>query len=489
MFVSSYPLALVAMAGLFRVPRVYARRMLIGGCASGRVFALLAMLMLSLEAVSAASGGSNGTRGTVLAITSCADDGPGTLREALATAPPAVIEVSQLPCPDRTIALTSGEIAFDNDGELTITGIQAPGPSGVTIIRTIIDGGGASRIFTQHGAGLLTLTAIELRNGHSAGPGGCLQSEGDLALNVSIVDGCSVVATDFGNGVGGGVYVAGGLTIVESLISGNSATADAFVEGGGAWAGRLDLNYSTVSNNSAIATSAFGFGGGLYVNGNADIVNSTISGNQATDIGGIELLGADGTATLRIADSTISGNEGAGTGGLLALQSPVTIASSTIAFNTATTDSGIGGLALGNSSTLESTLLANNVGLDAGQSCVTPPCGLAIDGANNLIVTTDMPVPADTMMDDPLLLPLADNGGPTETHALASASPAIDRGNAIGAGTGTLGYDQRGPGYVRVIGVAADIGAYEIGSGPEVIFVDGFDCIESGRTRDPQICP
>jgi len=121
MFVSRYPLALAAMAGLFKAPRVYARRMLIGGCASGRVFALLAMLMLSLEAVSAASGGSNGTRGTVLAITSCADDGPGTLREALATAPPTVIDVSQLPCSDRTIALTSGEIAFDNDGELTIT--------------------------------------------------------------------------------------------------------------------------------------------------------------------------------------------------------------------------------------------------------------------------------------------------------------------------------------------------------------------------------
>jgi hypothetical protein len=454
-----------------------------------RDLAMLVAALLSLDAARTAQGAGLSTRGTVLAVTSCDDAGPGTLREALSGTPPAMIDVSELPCADRTIRLTSGEIAFDNDSELTITGIQQPGPAGVTILRTIVDGNGASRIFNQHGTGLLQLIAIELRNGHSAGPGGCLQTEGDLSLSVSVVDGCSVVATDFGNGTGGGAFVAGGLTLLESVVSGNSVTGDALVQGGGASAGRLDMQYSTVADNSAIAASVFGFGGGLYVSGNADIASSTISGNHATDIGGIELLGADGSATLRIVDSTISGNEGHGVGGILALQSPVTIASSTIAFNTATADTGIGGLSLGNSSSLESTILANNVGLDAGQQCVTPPCGLEIDGANNLIVTSNLPVPSDTIADDPRLQPLHDNGGATATHALGIASPAIDHGNAVGAGTGTLAYDQRGPGYVRIAGTAADIGAYESGNGPEIIFMDGFDCTESRAGREPEICP
>jgi hypothetical protein len=58
---------------------------------------------------------------------------------------------------------------------------------------------------------------------------------------------------------------------------------------------------------------------------------------------------------------------------------------------------------------------------------------------------------------DPLLGALADNGGPTLTHALLPGSPAIDRGLAPASVT----EDQRGFGFERVIGVAADIGAYE----------------------------
>jgi hypothetical protein len=57
----------------------------------------------------------------------------------------------------------------------------------------------------------------------------------------------------------------------------------------------------------------------------------------------------------------------------------------------------------------------------------------------------------------PLLLPLADNGGPTLTQALAAGSPAINRGtNARG-----LLFDQRGPGHPRAFGGVADIGAFE----------------------------
>ena len=89
----------------------------------------------------------------------------------------------------------------------------------------------------------------------------------------------------------------------------------------------------------------------------------------------------------------------------------------------------------------------------------------------------NLPVPVDTLSVDPRLLALADNGGPTRTHALQPGSPAIDAGNATGAGSGTLDSDQRGADYARIVGTAADIGAYESGAGPQRIFEDGFDCI------------
>ena len=59
--------------------------------------------------------------------------------------------------------------------------------------------------------------------------------------------------------------------------------------------------------------------------------------------------------------------------------------------------------------------------------------------------------------EDPLLAPLAFNGGPTQTHALKKGSPAINHGsNPDGLTT-----DQRGTPFARQLGSAVDIGAYE----------------------------
>jgi hypothetical protein len=80
-------------------------------------------------------------------------------------------------------------------------------------------------------------------------------------------------------------------------------------------------------------------------------------------------------------------------------------------------------------------------------------------------------LPPDTLHADPHLAPLADNGGPTATHAIAADSPAIDAGNNV-AGLDT---DQRGSGFARVVGAAADIGAFELAGDGDAIFSDGFD--------------
>jgi len=79
-------------------------------------------------------------------------------------------------------------------------------------------------------------------------------------------------------------------------------------------------------------------------------------------------------------------------------------------------------------------------------------------------------LPPGTIQSDPLLLPLANNGGPTRTHALGSGSPAVDAGN----NSAGLTTDQRGSGFPRIVGPAPDIGAFE-GVDTDTIFANGFD--------------
>jgi len=75
----------------------------------------------------------------------------------------------------------------------------------------------------------------------------------------------------------------------------------------------------------------------------------------------------------------------------------------------------------------------------------TTPAAAAINNVSN---TTQVGV-------DPLLQPLASNGGPTQTHALGIGSTAINRGfNPVGLAT-----DQRGSGFPRNVGTATDVGA------------------------------
>ena len=85
--------------------------------------------------------------------------------------------------------------------------------------------------------------------------------------------------------------------------------------------------------------------------------------------------------------------------------------------------------------------------------------GAVLAGANNLIqaVLPPLTAPAGTIDADPMLFALNDNGGATWTHALMNGSPALDTGNNAGA----LADDQRGTGFARVVGAAADIGAFE----------------------------
>jgi hypothetical protein len=72
--------------------------------------------------------------------------------------------------------------------------------------------------------------------------------------------------------------------------------------------------------------------------------------------------------------------------------------------------------------------------------------------------------PGDQINTDPLLGPLRDNGGPTLTHELLPGSPAIDAGDPNF--TPPPVYDQRGPGFNRVVNSRIDAGSFEVQTTP-----------------------
>jgi NDP-sugar pyrophosphorylase family protein len=231
------------------------------------------------------------------------------------------------------------------------------------------------------------------------------------------------------------------------------------VRGGGAWvAGKLVMNHSTIRDNVAIASTGSAIAGGAYVKGEAQIYASTISGNQADYEGGLVVL-----QNASINNSTISGNSAPVVGGL-SVNGLLVLDNSTVAFNSPT--STFAGVYVEGGVVAHSSIVSNNC-YTGSQYCDIECKNCAIVGSKNLIMGANVALPLDTIISDPLLAPLADNGGPTQTHALPAASPALEKGSNIH----NYSFDQRG--RARSAGIAPDIGAFE--AGPDSIFSDGFD--------------
>src|SRR5262249_55377986 len=175
----------------------------------------------------------------------------------------------------------------------------------------------------------------------------------------------------------------------------------------------------------------------------------------------------------------ISGNRAASNGGglyvSLSATASVTIRSSTIAFNqagTAGTGDG-GGIILKNSAatgklTLQNTIVSNNTANGGAANDLFHDANGVFNAQSNLIQTT----PAAGTINgtntnnifgvDPQLAPLANNGGPTQTHALKPGSAAPNARNvALASG---LTFHQRGPPLRRVIRPGLDLGAFELQS-------------------------
>jgi CSLREA domain-containing protein len=224
---------------------------------------------------------------------------------------------------------------------------------------------------------------------------------------------------------GGALHVAfnATLTLTDSAVTNSRSQTG---NGGGIFTdGTLTLNRATVSGNEAVGAAAPANGGGIFHSSNNDparivtITNSTISGNSTNGNGGGIYSAA----------------------GVLGLQS------TTIAGNTAGSGSAL--FKPGSGTAIQDSILAA-----AGTACAG--AGVAgIVGSNNM--ATDGSCGATATQADPLLGPLTNNGGPTDTQALAAASPAI--GAASPAPDRCTGSDQRG--VPRPQGGSCDIGAYE----------------------------
>jgi len=423
---------------------------------------------------------------TAWPVTSCDDNGLGTLRDVVGAAMTNdTVDLSGLVCPDSRISLTTGAITVDQD-TLQISG---PGAAALTVDASGLGTSyGDYRVFTHTGTGTLVVSDLGLTGGHVnhfgvPSAGGCVYSSGDVALINANVSSCSAQNAGSFDTSGGAVYTKGDLTLKYSALSGSTASsAGGNANGGGACAlGDFGAIYSTISGNSA--SGNFGFGGGLTAGGNVTIARSTVSGNSSTgNIGGIDAFSASPAGlTTQIISSTISGNSsGSKVGGVYTNSATVKVYSSTIAFNTAVVDGGVfgPGLALSGQSVAESvnmqsSILSNNTyGLNEIEDDLTAVAGangvtFNVGPANNLVRATFVPgLPSDTLkFACPLLGQLRDNGGLTKTHALQSHSSAIDTGNnAIGDS-----FDQRSDvtinktaDYPRVSGTFADIGAYEV---------------------------
>ena len=394
-----------------------------------------------------------------------------------------------LPAGTYTLTITGADEDANATGDLDITDsltINGAG-AGTTIIRAGTLGypdpsaNGIDRVFDVYdvsSAIIVSISNVTIANGKCSSctmGGGGISNNESLTVTNSTFSGNSASGNS-GNNWGGGIYTSGTLTVTNSTFSGNFAThgGGMFLNGGlfavtnstfsgnlanGAGGGIISYGTLTVTNSTFSGNSAASNGGGISSSyGTLAVTNSTFSGNSAFSGGGI-----NNYVTLTVTNSAFSGNLATNRGGGINNQGTLTVTNSTFSGNSAY-GGGINNFA---SLYLKNTILANSTG---GPDCNNDGGDAIAVNINNLIETNGPSghkcgTPAVTS--DPGLGALADNGGPTQTFAITSASSAYNAGdNAVCSASlgspnyGAGGLDQRG--IARPQSGACDIGSYEL---------------------------
>lgn len=355
-------------------------------------------------------------------VTSTADSGPGSLRQAIADATAGDTIVFSLTLP--AVITTDSTLTIDKN--LTIAG---PGPS------------------------LLTVR----RNAAAAPFGVFINNHVVSSLSGLTISGGAATASYGAGSTGGGILNYGDLTVSKAVLTDNTGTY-----GGGIWTdyyGNVTFIDSTITTNRS--DGGYG-GGGIFIccdGGSVTLIRSTVSGNSGGSPTAMAIysgyLGT--TSAVRIQNSTIDGtitNE--------ASDADVVIDSSTI---TSDEPRALIGDWYG---TLASLRYRNSI----FRGATGVPVFFGIAGSTSLGYnifsdeTYSLTQATDHPSTDPKLGPLQNNGGPTFTRALLVGSPAIDAGDCARSDGTMITSDQRG--ILRPRGNACDIGAFEAASDHEL---------------------
>lgn len=287
----------------------------------------------------------------------------------------------------------------------------------------------------------VTVDGVTITGGQAMGSGGGISSGGTLTLRNSTVTGneadgyttcvdppeCTMQFAQ--PGTGGGIYSSGSLTIMNSTVSDNIATP-----------------------GSAASVTGSAWGGGIYsIQSALRIVNSTVAGNSAQ--GGIGFGAGGGIFTVAASGSALE------------------LASATIAANTASGGAGQGHAQGGNVyldenngtllSVVKDSIVADGTGDSGAENCAggtLTSAGYNLEDHNQC----GFGAAGDQVSKNAHLGQLHNNGGPTDTVALLSGSPAINGGSPQGCkdlANAPIATDQRD--VTRPQGSRCDIGAFE----------------------------
>jgi len=335
----------------------------------------------------------------------------------------------------------------------TINGNRAVGGNdGSTNGESEALGGGIMNI-----AATLNIAGCTITNNQALGGNNAIVSSTDPTAGGGFGGGIDATATtsSAGNEVDSVLNISNSVVAANVAQCGTSPYGAGEAQGGGIDnQGSLTSSNCTIAGNSALGANTVSVGGGFFNASALTVSNCTISGNAANYSGGIGNAG-----TLTVSSSTITGNSATGlgtsSGGGIGMENNTTslVLDSTIANNTAVVG---GGIASADGGTLIDTIVADNhatslayvsTGDINGNGLLVGSDNLIGDGTfsgftngvkGNQVGTTANPL-------DPMLGPLTDNGGPTQTMGLLPGSPAIHAGgpvanlsNAIGVSATTI---------------------------------------------------
>lgn len=381
-------------------------------------------------------------------------------------------------------AVSGDVISFDLEYPATITlesqlgiykGITIQGPGADQLI---ISGSETCRIFYIRAPGSVYISGIAIANGNSENEdGGGIYN---YFSNLTLIN-CALIENNADSG--GGIYNY----YSDSTLSDCSFSSNSAIDGGGIYNDNCSLRVTNCNFSSNIA----GDGGGIYNHySDSTVVGCTFASNEAGRFGGGI---CNKNSNPQVTNCTFSESYSSFGGGMNNDSSNPIVTNCTFIKNYSDKGAGICNYFNSPAIVMNCTFKDNNAGDGSGicnflsSSPIVTNCIFWDDGDYEILnyieyngssfsypqvgycviknrkISRNSYVTGDILTADPLLGPLADNGGPTLTCALSKGSPAIDAGTETGAPS----TDQRG--VPRPQGESPDIGAYESGGDSYVI--------------------